>query len=380
MVSGSERIDPKTRKALPEGIRYRADRNKYQVRVWALGINGEQRERSFLVDTLTEAKRLRSEARLSVRPEGGMTLNVWKVRHWATLVEGVRPATEAAYERGWRLRVQPWLGHRKLESIGVTDVDDAIAGWTGTASTRNDALAVLSRLLEGAARAGIISANPVRLARRPRQERSADVRSRALTVAEVAIMLDFVDSEPHRDYLAALVYTGMRAGEASALRVSDVDLAHGVINVRRSFSPAGGGKVREQTPKSHKERTVPLPSALRPVIVRRVQDRGRNELVFTGPNGGRLNTSNVRRAVDWDALRARLDRPDLRIHDLRHTLATLLFDAGAAANDVQAILGHSSMQVTEKYTKARADAALRANGALDKLLTNLGDSSKGNDR
>ena len=50
------------------------------------------------------------------------------------------------------------------------------------------------------------------------------------------------------------------------------------------------------------------------------------------------------------------------------SLATLLFDAGAAANDVQAILGHSSMQVTEKYTKARADAALRANGALDKLM------------
>lgn len=373
MASSSERLDPKTRRALPDGIRYRADRNKYQVRVWALGINGEQRERSFLVATLAEAKRLRSEARLSVRAEGGMTLNTWKARHWATLVEGVRPATEAAYERGWRLRVQPWLGHRKLESIGVTDVDDAITGWTGTASTRNDALAVLSRLLEGAARAGIIATNPVRLARRPRQERPVGVRSRALTVAEVMIMLDFVESEPHRDYLAALVYTGMRAGEASALRVSDVDLERAVIHVRRSFSPAGGGRVVEQTPKSHKERTVPLPAALRPVIIRRFEGLGRNDLVFTGPNGGRLNTSNVRRAVDWEALRARLDRPDLRVHDLRHTLATLLFDAGAAANDVQAILGHSSMQVTEKYSQARSDAAVRANGALDKLLHQLGD-------
>ncbi|MGY1552887.1 tyrosine-type recombinase/integrase [Microbacterium sp. A588] len=368
MASGNERIDPKTRKMLPEGIRYRGDRNKYQVRVWALGINGEQRERSFLVDTLAEAKKLRSEARLSVRPEGGMTLNVWKVRHWASLVEGVRPATEAAYERGWRLRVQPWLGHRKLEAIGVTDVNDAIAGWSGSASTRNDALAVLSRLLEGAVRAGIVVANPVRLARRPRQERSTGLRSRALTVSEVAIMLDFVKSEPHRDYLAALVYTGMRAGEASALRVSDVDLDHGVIHVLRSFSPAGGGKVLEQTPKSHDGRTVPLPAALRSVIVRRVERLGRNDLVFTGPNGGRLNTSNVRRAVNWESLRDRLDRPDLRIHDLRHTLATLLFDAGTAANDVQAILGHSSMQVTEKYSRARSDAALRANGALDKLL------------
>lgn len=368
MASGSARIDPKTQKVLPEGIRYRADRNKYQVRIWTTGLNGEDRERSFLVDTLSEARKLRSEARLTVRPEGGMTLNAWHARHWPILISGVRPATEAAYERGWRLRVQPWLGHRKIETIGVADIDDAIAGWSGSASTRNDALAVLSRLLEGAARTGIIAANPVRLARRPRQERTGGVRSRALTADEVKVMLDFVPAGPHRDYLAALVYTGMRAGEASALRVGDIDVEHGVIHVRRSFSPAGGGKVREQTPKSHKERSVPLPSSLRAIVIRRIEGLGRNELVFTGPNGGRLNPSNVRRAVDWAGLRTRLDRPDLRIHDLRHTLATLLFDAGAAANDVQAILGHSSMQVTERYSRARSDAALRANGALDRLL------------
>lgn len=368
MASSSARIDPKTRKPLPEGIRYRADRNKYQVRVWATGLNGEGRERSYLVDTLGEAKKIRSEMRSQVRPDGGMTLNAWQVRHWPSLTEGLRPATASAYERGWRLRVQPWLGHRKIESIGVSDVDDAITGWSGSASTRNDALAVLSRLLEGAARAEIIGVNPVRLARRPRDERPSSFRSRALTLPEVSTMLDSVDEGPHRDYLAALVYTGMRAGEASALRVGDVDLAHGVIHVRRSFSPAGGGRVREQSPKSHKERTVPLPSALRSIIVRRVAGLGRNDLVFTGPNGGRLNTSNVRRAVDWDDLRNRLDRPDLRIHDLRHTLATLLFDAGAAANDVQAILGHSSMQVTERSSRARSDAAVRANGALDRLM------------
>lgn len=364
----SPKLDPKTRRQLPDGIRYRADRNKYQVRVWATGLNGEDRERSFLVDTLREAKRLRAEARSHVRPDGGMTLNAWHARHWATIVEGVRPATAAAYERGWRLRVRPWLGHRKIETIGVAEIDAAVAGWSGSASTRNDALAALSRLLEAAARSGVIPANPVRLARRPRDERTDTARSRALTLEEVATMLDVVGPGPYSDYLAALAYTGMRAGDASALRVGDVDLVHGVIHVRRSFSPAGRGAVREQAPKSHKERTVPLPTALRGIVSRRVACLGRNDLVFTGPNGGRLNTSNVRRAVDWDAVRTRLDRPDLRIHDLRHTLATLLFDAGMAANDVQAIPGHSSLQVTERYSRARSDAAVRANGAMDKLM------------
>lgn len=117
-----------------------------------------------------------------------------------------------------------------------------------------------------------------------------------------------------------------------------------------------------------RERAVPLPAALRPIIARRIDGRGRNELVFTGPNGGRLNTSNVRRTVDWEGVKTLLDRPDLRIHDLRQTLATLLLDAGAAVNDVKEILGHSSVQVTELYTRAREDSALRANSALDRLM------------
>ena len=368
MSSPNGRLDPKTRKPLPEGIRYRADRNKYQVRVWGIGLSGEQRERSYLVDSFAEAKKLRAEAQAATRVDGAMTLTSWHDRYWATIEPGIRPATARGYDVAWRKRVQPWLGHRKIESITVGDVEEAIAGWAGSASTRIDALSLLSRLMDGAARGGVISANPVRLARRPRDESTRSFRSRALTVSEVSIMLDAVEPGPYRAYLAALVYTGMRAGEGSALRVEDVDLLGRVIHVRRSFSPGRRGELIEQSPKSHKERAVPLPSSLVPFVTAAMAGKKRQDLVFTGPRGGRLSVSNVRRSVDWDGIRLRLERPDLRIHDLRHTLATLLFDAGVSANDVQAILGHSSMQVTERYSRARSDAAVRVGGALDALL------------
>lgn len=368
MASQNARIDPKSRRRLPEGIRYRADRNKYQVRVWARGLNGETRERSIFADTLTEAKRIRAEANGRLRPDGAMTLNSWFELAWPVIEASVRPATARAYEVSWRKRVQPWFGHRKLEAISVGDIEAAIAGWQGAASTRIDALAILSRLLDAAVRAEVLQVNPVRMARRPRVDSHQSLRSRALTSTEVAELLSLVDEGVYRSFLATLVYTGMRVGEASALRVGDVDLAHGVIQVRRSLSPGKRGELVEQTPKSHKERTVPLPSILRPYLLREMESKRRSEFVFLGPRGGNLNGSNVRRAVGWDKLRRAIDRDDLRIHDLRHTLATMLFDAGAPANDVQAVLGHSTMQLTERYSRARADVAQRAGAAIDSLF------------
>lgn len=148
-----ERIDPKTRRPLPEGIRFRKDRGKYQVRVWAIGLNGEQRERSTYVETLAEAKKLRAETLIRRYPDGDMTLSQWHSRHWSVIEGSVRASTARAYERGWRLRVKPWLGHVKLEKLTAGVIEEAIAGWEGSTSTRIDALSVLSRLLDGAVRA-----------------------------------------------------------------------------------------------------------------------------------------------------------------------------------------------------------------------------------
>lgn len=362
------RIDPKTRRQLPDGIRFRTDRGKYQVRVWAIGLNGEQRERSFYVETLGEAKKLRAETITKRFPDGDMTLTQWHARHWPVIQESVRASTARAYERGWRLRVKPWLGHIKLEKLTAGLIEEAISGWTGTTSTRIDALSVLSRLLDGAVRAHLVPLNQARLARRPKSDASNSLRSRALTAAEVQLLLASIDDAHYRRYIAGLVYTGMRTNEATALRIEDVDLAHRTIHVRRAFSIGADGRGIELTPKSHKERDVPIPTPLVGPLTEAMAGKRRGDLVFSGPRGGRINASNVRRAIDWKTVRARLHRDDLRIHDLRHTLATLLFDAGASANDVQAVLGHSSMQMTERYSRSRSDVAKRAAAAIDSLF------------
>lgn len=203
----SERIDPKTRRPLPEGIRFRRDRGKYQVRLWAIGLNGSWRERSALVETLAEAKRVRAESMSRAYPDGVMTLTQWHARHWSVIESSVRASTARAYERGWRLRVKPWLGHVKLEKLSAGVIEEAMASWAGSTSTRIDALSVLSRLLDGAVRAHVVPLNQARLARRPRPEAPSSLRSRALTAAEVPVLLAAIDDAHYRRYIAALVYS-----------------------------------------------------------------------------------------------------------------------------------------------------------------------------
>lgn len=362
------RIDPRTGRPLPEGIRWRADRQRYQIRVVGPSVDGGAAERSRMFLTLAEAKRELAKVIAGRNPNGSMTLEQWHERYWPAIEASVRPATARCYDVGWRLRVKPSLGRQRLEDITSPMIESAMVTWPGGASAKNDALAVLSRLLDAARRSRFIDYNPAREVKRPSMRESVSPISRALTLEQVATLLTLVPEGVYRRYLATLVYTGMRAGEATALRVRDVDFAHNIIRVSRSLSPGRNGELVEQSPKSHKSREVPLIAALRPHVEDAARGKKPDDLLLSGPDGGRLTNHNARRAVDWDVLRVAIGRPDLRMHDLRHTFATILFDAGASAPDVQATLGHSSLQVTERYSRAREGVALRAGAVLDQAL------------
>lgn len=87
-------------------------------------------------------------------------------------------------------------------------------------------------------------------------------------------------------YVAALVCTGVRAGEVTALRLDDVDLERCVIRVSRSLSPGKHGELVEQSPMSHKSREVPLIAALRPYAEQAARGTRSDELLFAGPSAG----------------------------------------------------------------------------------------------
>ena len=164
-----------------------------------------------------------------------------------------------------------------------------------------------------------------------------------LTHAQVASLAAAVPAH-YAALVRALAYTGMRWGEATALRVRDVDLVRGRVDVSRSFADING-RLIEGTPKSHQARTIPLLPTVRADLARLASGADRDALLFTTPDGHRLRSSNFRQNVWLPAVRA-AGFDGLTPHGLRHTAASLYIAAGTPPKVVQRIMGHASVAFT----------------------------------
>ncbi|MET1044905.1 MAG: tyrosine-type recombinase/integrase [Microbacteriaceae bacterium] len=121
--------------------------------------------------------------------------------------------------------------------------------------------------------------------------------------------------------------------------------------------------------KGRRVRSVPLADQLAPIVTEAARDKGEHDLLFPGPRGGRISSKNLSRALNWPRVREAVKtfppgEDPLHWHDLRHTAAVTLFRASVSAPDVQAILGHSSLAVTQLCADTRSDAAKRGSAAL----------------
>ena len=115
--------------------------------------------------------------------------------------------------------------------------------------------------------------------------------------------------------------------------------------MRRAFSDVGG-RVVLGTPKSHQSRTVPVPRFVAVEIAAAVVGRHADDLVFTMPGGSVMRLSNWR-LVAFKPARSRAGLSHrFRIHDLRHTAASLMIQAGYPPKMLQEIMGHASITTT----------------------------------
>ena len=198
----------------------------------------------------------------------------------------------------------------------------------------------MSAALDHAVRSGRIRSNPARGLGLPRPKRRDYV---FLTHGQVLALADAAGR--WRLLILVLGYTGLRWGEATALRICDIDFDRRRIDVRRAFSDVGG-RVVLGTPKSHQSRTVPLPRFVAAELAAAVDGKHADELVFTMPGGSVMRLSNWRH-VTFLSARTRAGLSDrFRIHDPRHTAASLMIQAGYPPKMLQEIMGHASITTT----------------------------------
>lgn len=290
-------------------------------------------------------------------------------KYQAVIMAGLSEGTARAYVAAWRTRVRDTFGAQHVEHLRALDIELGLAQWDCKPSTKRDGYSVLARICRVAVKGGQIAANPCASVDLPPVPEPF-AASRALSPAEAVILIEELpESGPYRRFMLALLYSGCRIGEVAGLVVSDIDWERGVIRVARTASPGIGGKIATRQTKGKRERLVPISAPLAEVLREAEIGKGVHDLLFPGSRGGTITSRNLHRALNWAVIREKVKtfppgEPPLRFHDLRHTAGVMLFLAQVPAPDVQAILGHSSLTVTQRYANTAADAAQRAAGAL----------------
>lgn len=280
-------------------------------------------------------------------------------------VTGVTEGTRHEYRKRARTDIDAHpIGAMPLDRLGAEDVEIWISwmerdrGLSGASIAARHAL--LSGALARAVRAQLITVNPAVGLTLPRVARTREVDY--IESGEFAILLN--DTPAHYEALVLLLYaTGVRIGEATALRVRDVDLDNTPPSIRivqawkRDPGPAHVG-----APKTvHGTRTVTFADALARKLRPLVDGRGRNELLFTTARGNRIDASTFRKRV-WKPLVAKFEAQTGKhptVHDLRHSHASNCIKAGMSLTAVQHRLGHYSIIVTsDLYGHLAKDEAM----------------------
>jgi len=208
----------------------------------------------------------------------------------------------------------------------------------------NRELACLKVIFSKAVEWGKFSGNPARNVKLFREERR---RERFLSPEECQRLLSECASHL-RPIVALALVTGMRRGEILSLEWEDVDLARGIVTVCAEKS------------KSRKARDIFVGTRLTEFL-RAAKDNGR--YVFKGPKGDPIRS--VKTAFNAASRRAGLQR--LRFHDLRHTAASLMLQ-GTDPATVKAVLGHHSIEMTDRYLHTTESLQREAIGRLSDVI------------
>jgi integrase len=297
---------------------------------------------------------------------GRLTVEQW-LNDWLRAKEAgaktMRPRTLEHYRLVVDKHIVPAIGPKQLAKLTPTDVERMLGAQLKAGlspRTVHHIRAVLRNALQRALRDAKVSRNVAGLAEAP----SVPEPNRDAVTAfseQVASFLAAVESDRLAGMYVLTLAVGLRLGEVTGLRWSDIDLDTGILRVTKALQwlrPAGEHVAQPHLvePKTNESRreielAEPVVEALRQHRARWVDEQlhgqqplNEFDLVFTGPAGEPLNPATVSRELRAILERAQL--PRIRFHDLRHANASLMLTAHVPMEMLSKLLGHSNPTTT----------------------------------
>jgi integrase len=305
-------------------------------------------------------KRLAKTRRAGLAVEGrvqSMTLGNYMLKRWLPLIEtGLEPCTSSSYRAMTQMYVLPHIGavrvgrlDRNIVQAFYTELLHHRSERTGRPLSKETVIrihCILHSALQDLVQSGQLASNPAR-GLRPRRVKSERYEYRIWTHAQLEEFLK--DSAGHWLFALwrVLAYTGMRRGEAIALKCADLRLKQNQLAVRRALGTADR-EIYVTRPKTDAERVIELDHETVRILRGHLRSNrlkeSSDEWLFADDDGGPLRPTNV---SHWfQELLRKTDLPRIRLHDLRHTHASHLILAGANMKAVQERLGHADLMVT----------------------------------
>jgi integrase len=321
------------------------------------------------------------------RPDSRMTVRQLLEDFWlpAQQSRDLRPATLAQYRLAVNHWIVPNIGGTRIAALTPAGVNELVTTLRTKKSAKGReglsprsaqiAVTVLKSAYAWANNNGLMSRNPIAGVQRPRVQRSemktwqpAQARAFLASTADDRIAIAW----------ALLLTRGLRRGEVCGLRWAKVDLNQGVMQVE-STRVVVEGEALDSTPKTDAgRRPIPLDSALI-ALLRSHRARQAEEKLAAGEayeDGGYLLADELGRPYHPDTISKWFDDAvkkagllRIRLHDTRHTAASLLLSSGVPTKVVSELLGHSSPTVTlTVYAHTLPSMAEEAGEALSKAL------------
>lgn len=380
-MKNGQRLDDRLVKALSAPatgakITYDSDVSGFGVRVtkggakaYVLNYRIAGRERRYTIGSATEwkataARKFAADMKARIRIGHDPLAELEEARNARTVADlcdrferdhlpRLRPATQKQYRQSLhgsatRKGIRQYFKHHKVEDLTHSDVEGYHRLLSRSAPTMaNRTLAVLSRMLGLAIRWGWRTDNPARGTERNQEQK----RTRYLSQAEIKALTDALvrlADQQAANVFRLMLLTGCRKGEALSARWSQIDLVAGVW-----VKP--GSTTKQKT-----EHRVPL-SAAAVALLDRI-DR-QSDFVFLGQIEGQ-HRQEVK--AQWENLCAAAGLVDaagektVRMHDLRHTYASVLASAGLSLPIIGALLGHSQPATTARYAHLMDDPLRQA--------------------